>query len=298
MLYLKTYMGTSAGVTEIIKGDKFYPGLLHKLAQPPARLFVRGNVAALTAPAVAIVGTRKVSAEGRELTRRIAEDLARAGLIIVSGLAFGADAAAHEGALAARGCTVAVLASGVNNVTPAEHEKLAERIIAAGGAIVSEYAPDEPAYKVRFLERNRIIAGLALATLVTEAPFKSGALVTARHARALKRPVFALPGSPFSVNSQGTNKLIQRGEAALITSGRDIMAALKWTASEAPQTAAMPPAEAATRAVLAALAAGSCDIDHLAKRTNLAIVTLIERLTDLELAGRIKDIGGKRYVKM
>lgn len=284
-------------ISAILPTDRIFPERLKALAAPPAQIFARGNMTILAEPSIAIVGTRKVSREGRELTKRIAEDLARAGLVIVSGLAFGADAAAHEGALAAGGLTVAVLASGVNNITPREHLKLAERIIKNNGAIVSEYAPAESAYPGRFLERNRIIAGLALATLVTEAPFKSGALNTAAHARRLKRPVFALPGSPFSVNAQGTNKLISKGQAKLITAAKEILQALKFKpAPPVIKKSLQKPAGDARLRVLKSLENGPRDLDSLANLTKLAIVTLSETLTDLELEGYIKDVGNKTYI--
>ena len=270
------------------------PKQLVKLPNPPKQLYVRGDAKLLYMPAVAVVGTRKISHEGRALTRQLAADLARAGLVVVSGLAFGADAAAHEGALEAEGLTVAVLASGVMEITPREHENLGQKILKNGGAIVGEQPPESSAaFRGSFLERNRIVAGLSLAVVVTEAPIKSGALNTASHARKLGRPIFAVPGSPLAFNSQGANLLIQQG-ARLVTRAADILEILKFK----------PPAHSAWRneagtahsPILNALKNGPQNIDNLASITKLAIVPLMAELTKLELDGQIKDVGGKVYV--
>ena len=270
------------------------PKQLVKLPNPPKQLYVRGDAKLLYMPAVAVVGTRKISHEGRALTRQLAADLARAGLVVVSGLAFGADAAAHEGALEAEGLTVAVLASGVMEITPREHENLGQKILKNGGAIVGEQPPESSAaFRGSFLERNRIVAGLSLAVVVTEAPIKSGALNTASHARKLGRPIFAVPGSPLAFNSQGANLLIQQG-AHLVTRAADILEILKFK----------PPAHSAWRneagtahsPILNALKNGPQNIDNLASITKLAIVPLMAELTKLELDGQIKDVGGKVYV--
>ena len=270
------------------------PKQLVKLPNPPKQLYVRGDAKLLYMPAVAVVGTRKISHEGRALTRQLAADLARAGLVVVSGLAFGADAAAHEGALEAEGLTVAVLASGVMEITPREHENLGQKILKNGGAIVGEQPPESSAaFRGSFLERNRIVAGLSLAVVVTEAPIKSGALNTASHARQLGRPIFSVPGSPLAFNSQGTNLLIQQG-AHLVTRAADILEILKFK----------PPAHIASRneagtahsPILNALKNGPQNIDNLASITKLAIVPLMAELTKLELDGQIKDIGNKNYV--
>ena len=277
------------------------PKQLNRLPNPPKQLYVRGDAKLLNMPAVAVVGTRKISYEGRALTKQLAADLARAGLVIVSGLAFGADAAAHEGALEAgglsagrQGLTVAVLASGVMEITPREHENLGQKILKNGGAIVGEQPPESPAaFRGSFLERNRLVAGLCLAVVVTEAPIKSGALNTASHARKLGRPIFAVPGSPLAFNSQGANLLIQQG-ARLVTRAADILEILKFK----------PPAHSAWRneagtahsPILNALKNGPQNIDNLASITKLAIVPLMAELTKLELDGQIKDIGNKNYV--
>src|SRR3989338_3945445 len=270
------------------------PKQLVKLPNPPKQLYVRGDAKLLYMPAVAVVGTRKISHEGRALTRQLAADLARAGLVVVSGLAFGADAAAHEGALEAEGLTVAVLASGVMEITPREHENLGQKILKNGGAIVGEQPPESSAaFRGSFLERNRIVAGLSLAVVVTEAPIKSGALNTASHARKLGRPIFAVPGSPLAFNSPGANLLIQQG-ARLVPRAADLLEILKFK----------PPAHSAWRneagtahsPILNALKNGPQNIDNLASITKLAIVPLMAELTKLELDGQIKDVGGKVYV--
>src|SRR3989338_9643489 len=276
------------------------PKQLNRLPNPPKQLYVRGDAKLLNMPAVAVVGTRKISYEGRALTKQLAADLARAGLVIVSGLAFGADAAAHEGALEAgglsagrQGLTVAVLASGVMEITHREHENLGQKIIKNGGAIVGEQPPESPAaFRGSFLERNRLVAGLCLAVVVTEAPIKSGALNTASPARQLGRPIFSVPGSPLAFNSQGTNLLIQQG-AHLVTRAADILEILKFKPGRAAKRSE---ASAASHPILMALQNGPQNIDNLASITKLAIVPLMAELTKLELDGQIKDIGNKNYV--
>ena len=172
--------------------------------------------------AIAIVGTRRATPDGKSTARRFAAELARAGIVIVSGLAFGVDAAAHEGCLDAEGKTVAVLACGLANIYPRNNEPLAKKILAQGGAIISEYPPDMPAYPSRFLERNRIVSGLSKGTLVIEAPERSGSLATARFALEQNRDVFVVPGPIAHPNFKGSHALIRQG-AELVTTPEDIL---------------------------------------------------------------------------
>jgi DNA processing protein len=173
---------------------------------------------------IAVVGTRRATPDGKNTARRFAAELARAGIVIVSGLAFGVDAAAHEGCLNAGGKTLAVLACGLANIYPKNNEALAEKIIAQGGAIISEYPPDMPAYPSRFLERNRIVSGLSKGTLVIEAPERSGSLATARFALEQNRDVFVIPGQITHPNFKGSHELIRQG-AELVTTPEHILAA-------------------------------------------------------------------------
>lgn len=199
-----------------------FPPLLKEIPGPLQDLYLRGELPPFDRPYIAVVGTRKATNEGRLLAKRIAKDLADKGMIIVSGLALGIDAAAHEGALAANGKTVAVLANGLDSIYPRSHERLAQEILEKNGAIISEYPPGTPSYPSQFLERNRIISGLSLATIIVEAPIHSGALVTARHALEQGREVLVAGGPSLHQNYQGSHLLIRSG-ARLITSAADVM---------------------------------------------------------------------------
>src|SRR6185437_4258287 len=182
------------GVRIVLRESAEYPEALRHIAQPPFGLYVRGGPLPSMPSAIAIVGTRRADADGRTIARTFGRALAEAGLAIVSGLAFGIDAAAHEGCLDAAGKTVAVLAGGIDAIYPRAHELLAARILRAGGTITSEYPPGESAFGYRFIERNRIVSGLARGTVVIEAPASSGAMATARYAIEQDRDVFVVPG--------------------------------------------------------------------------------------------------------
>jgi DNA processing protein len=208
--------------------DAAYPQRLREIPHPPFALYIKGNPAALLHdPALAIVGTRRTSPEGKDIACRFARELASAGFSIVSGLAFGIDAAAHTGCIEAadagtdNGPAIAVLAGGLRSVYPHNNEHLARAIIERGGALVSEYPMGEPPLKQRFIARNRIVSGLARGALIIEAPYKSGALSTARFAIEQNRDVFVVPGNIAQANFAGSNLLIQQG-ATLVTSPKDI----------------------------------------------------------------------------
>ena len=207
---------------EVRRGYGGYPPLLLETTNPPERIFVRGKLPDAGVPHIAIVGTRKATREGRELAKKTAKALAGRGFIIVSGLAMGIDTAAHTGALEAGGLTVAVLGTGIDKVYPAQNENLANRIILSGGAIMSEYASGTPSYQSNFLERNRIVAGLCAATVVIEAPARSGAIVTARLAAEYGREVFVFPGPAGHPQWAGSHALIRDG-ARLVHSTDDIL---------------------------------------------------------------------------
>lgn len=202
--------------------DKEYPRLLNETTSPPKVIFVRGKIFDLEKPTIAIVGTRKATSEGLRLAKQVAKTLAEKGFLIVSGLAMGIDTAAHEGALLAGGETIAVLGCGVDSIYPAQNENLGQKILASGGAIISEYPEGTPALPHRFLERNRIVAGLSLATIVIEAPAKSGALVTARFAAECGREVFVFPGFAGHPQYKGSHALIRDG-ARLVNSTEDVL---------------------------------------------------------------------------
>jgi len=198
-----------------------YPSLLKEIQNPPSCIYVRGELSN-GLPSVAIVGTRKATTEGKRLAENIAYEIASCGVSIASGLAMGIDTAAHRGALRANGTTVAVLGNGIDSVYPVQNEKLAEDIIKNGGAVISEYGPGEPSFKGRFLERNRIISGISLGTVVIEAPLRSGALNTAKFAGEQGRHVFAIPGPVTSSHYEGSHRLIRDG-VTLVTSAAEIL---------------------------------------------------------------------------
>ena len=200
-----------------------YPAMLAEIADPPRVIYYRGNIDFDCRLAVAVIGTRVPSAYGKELTRRLTGELASAGITIVSGLARGIDALAHQTALDVKGNTIAVLGGGVNRLYPADHAPLARRIVAGGGAIMSEYPPDERAQRQNFPQRNRIVSGMCTGVLVIEGDIGSGALITAYSALEQNREVFALPGNVTSTKSRGPNELIARQHAKLVTSTESIL---------------------------------------------------------------------------
>lgn len=213
--------GKEGAVKSLSLENFAYPRLLKEIPNPPSKIYVMGELPQ-NRPSVAIVGTRKATAEGRELARKWARQLAASGAVVVSGLAMGIDAAAHEGALEANGITVAVLACGLDSIYPRQNEKLAKRILESGGAIISEYPEGTPSYPDQFLARNRIVSGLSAAVIVVEAPERSGSLVTARLAAEQGREVFVAPGSVNNFNYRGSHKLIRDG-ARLAGSVEDIL---------------------------------------------------------------------------
>jgi len=205
--------------------DKAYPGLLKEISDYPKNIYYRGDVSVLNhSPAISVVGTRRCSEYGVSAATSIVNELAKANFLIISGMAKGIDSCAHKAALENGAKTVAVLGSGIddNNIYPQRNVKLAHKIIESGGLVISEYEPGTPAMPFRFPERNRIVAGLSKATLIIEAPFKSGSMITARLALDYNRDVFSVPGSIFSKLSEGSNKLISMG-AKCTVSANDIL---------------------------------------------------------------------------
>ena len=209
----------------INKEDLRYPALLKEIPDVPEKIYVLGELPLdppANGPKIAIVGTRKATDQGKIIAKKLAEKLANLGVIIVSGLAMGIDTAAHEGAIAANGKTIAVLANGLDKIYPAQNENLAKKILELNGAIISEYEPEKPALEHQFLERNRIVSGLSVATIVIEAPERSGSIVTARLAAEQGREVFVFPGPANHPNYTGSHKLIRDG-ARLVSSIEDIL---------------------------------------------------------------------------
>lgn len=277
----------------MVLGDADYPLPLLNSADPPLLLYLHGRSALLQRPMLAIVGSRRPSAQGRDNARRFARALAAQGWAIASGLAAGIDGAAHEGALAAGGDTVAVVGTGIDRVYPASHQALAQRI-AAAGLLVSELSLGTPPLAANFPQRNRIIAGLSRGTLVVEAALRSGSLITARLAAEAGREVMAIPGSVLSPQSAGCHALIRQG-AALVESPEQVLEELGASApSAAPDTAA-PPSPAAEDAVLQALGHDPLTLDALIDRCGWDAPALSAHLLTLELDGLVARLPGGLY---
>jgi DNA processing protein len=255
-----------------------------------AGLWVAGALDGLCAPCVAVVGTRAPSDEGRRRARRLAEELARSGVCVVSGLALGVDGAAHEGALAAGAPTIGVLGGGHDHVFPRRHRELAGRIATTGGAVVSPFAPGTAPQPWQFLARNGVIAALADAVVVVEAAARSGALNTAGHAGDLGVPVLAFPGDVERPKAAGCNALIRDG-ATLVRDYADVLAAIGRAPAQAaagkPRGTPRGGETTPVRSVLAALADGAADPATLAHRVALPPAELVAILGELESAGRI-----------
>lgn len=294
----------------VLREDAQYPPLLRQIAHPPHLLYVYGETDLTDRFPVAVVGTRRASAYGLTHTREIAAELAQTGVCVVSGLALGIDAAAHTGALDGGGRTVAVLGSALDKPYPQENEPLMRRILESGGSVVSEYAPGTPPSRYSFLQRNRIIAGMCLGTLVTEGPRRSGALNTATRTLESGREVFALPGNVDSPGAQLPNMLISEG-ARLVTGAADILSALVIEPKGAPKAAqaAVAPMEAPAekkphipggldetqRAICAALLAGEADFDALCAVSGLESDELGALLIEMEMDGLVTPLAGTRY---
>ncbi len=285
---------SALGASLLVWDGPGYPDRLRAIADPPLVLAVRGTLIA-DEPAVAVVGARRASGYGRRVAEELARGLAEVGITVVSGLATGIDAAAHRGALAARGRTVAVLATGVDGVYPRWHAALA-RDVAASGALVSEFPCGTAPLPHHFPRRNRVISGLCLGTIVVEAALRSGSLITARSALDQGREVFAVPGPIGAVLHAGTNQLIRQG-ATLVTRVEDVVEAVAPQLRDRCGTAraASPTLDPLETRVLAALAPGDTHVDDVIRRTALAPGAALETLLALELRGVVEQQPGMRF---
>ena len=287
-----------AGVTALTWHDEDYPPRLKEIYDKPPVLYVRGDLDPADERAVAVVGTRRPTAYGRETARQLTSDLARSGLVIVSGLARGIDGIVHRAALEAGARTIAALGSGVDVIYPREHGNLAEQIV-ENGAIVSEHPLGSRPDAQNFPRRNRIISGMSLGTLVVEAPEGSGALLTARHALEQNREVFAVPGSILSPASRGGNQLIRDSGAKLVTSADDVMEELNLaTVEHQLELAAFFPEDEAQAAVLKFVTFDPIHIDEITRNSALAASTVSGALTMMELRGLVRQVGGMNYVRL
>lgn len=283
--------------------DSRYPPLLRQIAYPPPLLFVCGNPESLRAPQLAIVGTRHPTPLGRETAHRFAAYLAEGGLLITSGLALGVDAAAHQGALAGGGQTVAVMGTGLDRIYPAKHRELAHAI-AAAGALVSEFPIGTPALAENFPRRNRLISGLTLGVLVVEAAIQSGSLITARLALDQGREVFAIPGSIHNPLAKGCHALIRQG-AKLVETAADIVEELGPLAaantSESPLLPNVSPLKSLDeeyRQLLAAMGDAPAAVDLLVDRCGLTAEVVSSMLLILELEGYVAAVPGGFYCRL
>jgi len=278
--------------------DPKYPKLLKQIYDPPLLIYYRGDLNAFSDFSLAIVGTRKFTPYGEQVTEKITKDLVANNLAIVSGLAIGVDTLAHSAAVQAGGKTVAVLGCGLDRkkIYPSQNRYLADKIEDSGGIIISEYPLGAQPLREHFPQRNRLISGLSLAVLVIEAGEKSGSIITAMHALDQNRDVFAVPGNIYSDYSAGTNSLIKLG-AKLVAGAKDIIEALNLTQaavySENKKIIPETPEEAL---ILSRLSHEPVEIDELVRLTKLDASTINSTLTLMEMKGMIKNLGGLQYV--
>ena len=287
----------------LVWSDADYPPLLREIADPPLLLYVIGRRETLASPQLAIVGSRNPSPMGRENAQAFAKSLAGAGLAITSGLALGVDGAAHRGALAAGGYTIAVTGTGLDRVYPARHRELAHAI-AARGALVSEFPLGTSPRPENFPRRNRLISGLSLGTLVVEAALQSGSLITARLAAEQGREVFAIPGSIHAPQARGCHALIRQG-AKLVETAADVLEELGALARFVQQAPSAPEADARPRDVSASmrrlldsLGFDPAGVDTLVERSGLTADAVSSMLLQLELQGFVTPCPGGKYQRM
>lgn len=288
----------SSGVGVVTWDDADYPDLLREIPAAPPLIFLRGQLEPIDRWAVAVVGTRRLSAYGRQVTRDLVSGLVVNGITIVSGLARGIDAIAHRTALEEGGRTIAVMASGIDKVYPPEHRDLARDIVAGHGALVTDYPFGAEPESNHFPARNRLISGLSLGVVVIEAGEKSGALITARFALEQNREVFAVPGNIHSPVSIGTNRLIQQG-GKLVTRVEDILEELNLKmVSEQAVAKIVLPETAEEAALISQLSSQPVHVDELGRLTGMPVSLVSSTLTMMELKGMVQQVGGMNYVRL
>lgn len=276
-------------------GDAHFPKAFHHIPDPPTVLYVIGKLELLNATSFAIVGSRNATSQGMRDAEAFAQALSAAGLTIVSGLALGIDSAAHRGGLAARGSSVAVMATGASTIYPASNMELAQSL-SAEGALVTEFPLGHKPLPRHFLQRNRLISGLARGVLVVEAAQKSGSLSTAAYAIDQGRDVFAIPGSIHSPLSKGCHRLIKDG-AKLVESARDVLEEL-GIATDTPSKAKRSRIDAPTRAFLDAMGYAPISIDEIAANTASSAAEVCARLAQLEIAGLVAGLAGGLFQRL
>jgi len=281
--------------------DPGYPDALRMIHDPPALLFYRGNLDCLMGKCIAIVGTRKAATNTLEATKKIACDLSNAGVTIISGLAMGIDTAAHLGCLDGASPTAALLGCGLDVDYPATNHELKERIVAAGGVLLSEYPPGTPGIPWHFPIRNRMIAGLARAVVMMEAQIRSGSMTTVNHALEQGKDVYAYPGNIGSEWAEGAHQLLREG-ASYFASARDILEDMNWESAAAAPTkqekAALPPLSDNQRKIFALLNQRDMSFDEIADATGFDAPTISGELTMLTILGLAKSLPGKIFGKV
>lgn len=283
------------GINILTWEDENYPRRLKDIDQPPPVLYLRGDLTPGDEWAVAIVGTRRITSYGRQVTEEVASTLARNGVTVVSGLARGVDAVAHQAALNAGGRTLAVLGNGVDRIYPPENRRLAEQIISQG-ALISDYPLGTPPEGTNFPPRNRIISGLALAVVVVEAGLDSGALITSTFAVEQGRDVFAVPGSILAHQSKGTNRLIQDGAHPLLDP-QEILEVLNLTMVTEHRSARLVlPTDSTEAQLLQILSSEPLHVDDIHAKTDMPIEKVSATLAMMELKGMVRQVGGMHYV--
>lgn len=284
----------------VAQNDDSYPDSLRMIQTPPALLFYKGSLDCAMGKCVAVVGSRKASIQGIEATQKLCRELSSAGVTIISGMAMGIDAAAHEGCIDGGSPTIAVLGCGIDVDYPLENLDLKERIVDHGGLLLSEYPPGSRANRYVFQVRNRIISGLGKALIMMESQIQSGSMLTVHHALDQGKEVFAYPGIPGREWAEGAHQLLREG-ANYFTSAQDILEDLGW-ADDLPvpsqeQKETLPPMTEEQRKVFALLSRGEMSFDQLAFDTGLATPALSIALTLLQMMGLVKALPGKMYCR-
>jgi DNA processing protein len=296
-----------AGVRVVCRDDAEYPKNLREIYDPPLVLYVKGKLTERDALAIAVVGSRRTTLYGQDMARKLAFQLARVGVTVVSGLARGIDTAAHNGALQAKGRTVAVIGCGIDIVYPTENKKLADEIVEKGGAVVTEFPFGVQPDRQNFPMRNRIISGWSLGVVVVEANLKSGALITANQAGEQGRQVFAVPGRADSILSKGANKLIKDG-AKLTEDVEDILSEFEYLLPKMATEPAEPglggggtkPAlqlSETEEKVMAQVGNEEVAIDEIIRASGLTTACVSATLLALEMKRLVRQLPGKQYVR-
>ena len=286
------------GVHAVTWHDEGYPSRLAEIYDLPPVLYVRGELLPEDERSVAVVGTRKAGAYGRQVAYQLSHDLANAGVVIVSGLARGIDAIVHRAALEAGRRTIAVMASGLDIIYPQEHSRLADEIL-GNGALISEHPLGVRPSPQHFPRRNRIMSGMTLGTVVVEANEKSGALITARHALEQNREVFAVPGNITSPNSHGTNRLISDSGAKLILDYRDVLEELNLSSvGEQIEMTALFPEDEKEAEILRYVTFDPVHIDDIIRSSGQNISTVSGMMAMMELKGLVRQVGGMNYIRL